>query len=129
VRALLDTHSFLWWVSARGSNLSPKAADVIGDAENEILFSAASAWEIAIKASAGRLRLPSRPERYVPARVRRHGFRVLPVDLEHALRVARLPRIHGDPFDRLLVAQAMSEGIPLVSSDPAIGRYDVEVIW
>jgi PIN domain nuclease of toxin-antitoxin system len=129
VRALIDTHTFLWWASSGGSNLSPRAAEFIADPANEILFSAASAWEIAIKVSSQRLRLPARPERYVPDRVRRHGFTVMPIEMAHALRVSRLPRIHRDPFDRVLVAQALVEDISIVTSDPAIGRYDVETIW
>ena len=129
MRALLDTHTFLWWVSTRGSNLSARATAFIADPSNEILVSSASAWEIAIKESNQRLRLASRAERYVPDRVRRHGFVVIPVEMAHALRVSRLPKIHRDPFDRLLVAQALVEDIPIVTSDPAIGRYDVKTIW
>ena len=129
MRALLDTHTFLWWVSTRGSNLSARASQFISDPSNEILVSTASAWEIAIKESNARLRLATRAERYVPDRIRRHGFVTIPVDMAHALRVSRLPPIHRDPFDRLLVAQALVESIPIVTADPAINRYDVETIW
>jgi len=128
-RVLLDTHSFLWWTSQHGARLSPKARDVIASDETEVLLSVVSAWELAIKASAGRIDIPDEIGRFVPRRVRRHDLRVLNVTLEHALRVASLPPIHRDPFDRLLVAQAQVEGIPLVTGDPAITRYDVETIW
>ena len=128
MRALLDTHAFLWWVSG-GSRVSDRARSVIEDSGSTILFSAASGWEIAIKFARGRLELPRPPLRYVPDRVRRHRLTVLDVTLNHALRAGALPELHTDPFDRLLVAQAQIEGIPILSSDPAIGRYDVETIW
>ena len=128
MKALLDTHTFLWWVSG-GSEIPDRARAVIEDSDATILFSAASAWEIAIKAARGRLQLPQSPERFVPARVRRHRLTVLDVTLLHALRAGALPGIHADPFDRLLVAQAQLEGIPILTADPAIGRYEVETIW
>jgi PIN domain nuclease of toxin-antitoxin system len=128
VRALLDTHAFLWWASG-AAEYSPAGRAVLSDPQNEILVSAASAWEIAIKVSLGKLTRPTTPERYLPDRLRRHGMLALPVELAHALRVSRLPPIHADPFDRLLVAQAQVEGVPIVTADPAIARYDVDVIW
>ena len=128
MRALLDTHAFLWW-DLDDPHLSALAADLIGDGQSEILVSAASLWEIALKVGHGRLKLPGPIERYVPARLATYRFGTLPVSAEHALRVARLPEIHRDPFDRLLVAQAQVEGLPIVTADPAIGRYDVDVLW
>lgn len=128
-RVLLDTHSFLWWSSQHGARLSPAARELIGSEETEVLISVVSAWELAIKASTGRIDLPERIDRFVPRRVRRYDLHVLHVTLEHAIRVAGLPLIHRDPFDRLLVAQAQVEGIPIVTVDPAITRYDVETIW
>ena len=94
-----------------------------------VLLSAASAWEISIKAARGRLDLPAPAERYVPDRVRRHRMTVLDVALSHALRAGALPEIHADPFDRLLVAQAQLEGLPILTADPTIARYEVETIW
>jgi len=129
VRLLLDTHAFLSWNRTGGSDLSDLVRSLIKDPRNEVLLSAASAWEIAIKVSRGRLMLPGPAERWVPERVRRHGFVVLPIQLEHAVRVATLPRIHDDPFDRLLIAQAQFEGTPIATTDPLIGRYDVETVW
>jgi PIN domain nuclease of toxin-antitoxin system len=126
---LLDTHSFLWWTSQQGARLSPPARDAISAEDSEVVISVVTAWELAIKASAGRIDLPEPVERYVPRRIRRYRLRVLDITLEHALRAASLPNIHRDPFDRMLVAQAQVERIPLITSDPAITRYDVETIW
>lgn len=92
-------------------------------------MSMASIWELAIKAGAGRILLPDSVERYVPDRIGRHGFELLAIELPHVFRAGALPRIHGDPFDRMLVAQAQIEGLPILTADPAIGRYDVETIW
>ncbi len=128
MRVLLDTHAFLWWTSG-GSRVSDRARALIEDPEVVVLLSAASAWEISIKAARGRLELPQPPERYVPDRVRRHRMSVLDVALSHALRAGALPEIHADPFDRLLVAQAQLEGLPILTADPAIARYEVETIW
>ena len=129
MKALLDTHVFLWWVSARGSRVSGIARDLIEDGETEILVSVASVWEIAIKVGAGRLELPGPVAGYLPERMQQHGFGILPIEVDHALHVARIPPIHRDPFDRLLVAQAQIEGIPILTADPAIAQYDVETIW
>jgi PIN domain nuclease of toxin-antitoxin system len=89
----------------------------------------ASAWEIAIKVGIGRIELPGALDRYLPDRLMHHGFDLLSIELAHALRSGVLPRIHGDPFDRMLIAQAQVEGLPIVTADPVIGRYDVETIW
>jgi len=126
---LLDTHTFLWWVSKRGARLSDRARDLLSDGANEASLSIASVWEMAIKAGAARIELPDVAERYVPDRMRHHGFELLAIELPHVFRAGALPRIHGDPFDRMLVAQAQIEGLPILTADPAIGRYDVETIW
>ena len=126
---LLDTHSFLWWTSQHGTRLSPPARDAISAEDSEVVISVVTAWELAIKSSAGRIDLPEAVDRFIPRRIRRYRLRVLDVTLEHALRAASLPTIHRDPFDRMLVAQAQVEGIPIVTNDPAITRYDVETIW
>ena len=129
MRVLLDTHAFLWWTSEDGRRLSDRARDLLIDPSTDAIVSVACAWEIAIKTATGRLEIEGDPEHWVPERVARYGFSVLPVELAHVLRVAGLPPIHRDPFDRLLVAQAQAEGIPIVTSDPAISRYDIDVIW
>lgn len=128
MRVLLDTHAFLWWV-LEDPRLSARAQSVIEAQENDVLVSAVSAWEIAIKSADARLDLPELAQTYVPGRIAANGFRELDITVEHAVRVAGLPAIHRDPFDRLLVAQAQVEGIPILTSDPAIARYDVDVIW
>jgi PIN domain nuclease of toxin-antitoxin system len=128
MRALLDTRTFLWW-NLDAPQLSASARDFIAKGGNEIYLSAASAWEIAIKAAKGRLSLPEPPDQYVADRMRLHRFSALPIELSHALEVFRLPTIHQDPFDRLLIAQSQLEDMPILTADSEIGRYRVEVIW
>jgi PIN domain nuclease of toxin-antitoxin system len=128
VRALLDTHTFLWW-NLDDPQLSATAREFIAKGSNEIFLSAASAWEIAIKAAKGRLSLPASPDQYVADRLRLHRFSTLSIELSHALHVYQLPAIHQDPFDRVLIAQSLLEDLPILSGDPEIGRYEVEVIW
>ena len=129
MRLLLDTHAFLWWTSEDGRRLSDRARDLLIDPSTDAVVSVVSAWEIAIKAATGRLEIEGNPEEWVPERIQRYGFSPMPVVLMHALRAGRLPAIHRDPFDRLLIAQAQVEGIPILTSDPAIARYEVGVIW
>jgi PIN domain nuclease of toxin-antitoxin system len=129
LRVLLDTNVFLWWVSERGARLSDRARDLLTDGATEALVSMASAWELSIKVGAGRIELPDDIGRYVPDRLRRHGFDLLPIELTHAVRAGTLPRLHGDPFDRMLVAQGQVEGVAIITADPAISRYEVETIW
>jgi PIN domain nuclease of toxin-antitoxin system len=128
MRVLIDTHAFLWW-DLDDSRLSGTAGEVMRDGRNDVLVSAGSIWEVAIKAIKGRLQLPTDLEGYIFDRLRRYRWTPLAIDERHAVRAASLPRIHGDPFDRVLVAQAQLESIPIVTADPAIGRYDVETIW
>lgn len=126
MRALLDTHVWLWMLTdpARLGAALP----AVEDASNELLLSAASSWEISIKYALGRLPLPERPSAYVPQRIRTTGVTPLAVEHSHALAVADLPPHHRDPFDRLLVAQATVDGLPIISADDVMARYDVEVI-
>jgi PIN domain nuclease of toxin-antitoxin system len=128
VRVLLDSHAVLWWDSAE-ERLSAPIRDLLRDGGTEVLVSVASLWEIAIKVAKVSLELPSSPEHYLPDRLRKYRWVALPIEVDHALRAAALPRIHADPFDRLLVAQSQVEALPLVTGDPAITRYDVETIW
>ena len=129
MRVLLDTHVFLWWVSEDGRRLSPTARSLLEDPATEGFVSAVSGMEIAAKAAIGRLELPRVAEGYVPDRIARHGFEPLSIDLAHVLRAGSLPPIHGDPWDRLLIAQAQLESLPLVTADPVIGQYEVDVVW
>ncbi len=128
MKALLDTHTFLWW-NLDDPQLSDTVREFISDGRNEIFLSAASAWEIAIKYGNGRLELPEPPQQYIAQRLTRHRFSSLPIQLSHAAQVYRLPDIHNDPFDRLLVIQSQLEGLPLLTADLQIARYDVNVIW
>ncbi len=128
MRYLLDTHTFLWW-NMDDAQLSSFAKELIADGNNEIFLSAASAWEIAIKTARGRLALPEDPTRYISNRLSLHGFQALPVQIHHAVQVYKLPIHHADPFDRLLIAQSQIESMPLISVDPDIRRYELEVVW
>lgn len=129
MRVLIDTHVFLWWASERGARVSEPVRELLSDGATEVSFSMVSAWEIAIKVGGGRMVLPETVERYLPDRLRHHGFALMSIELPHVLRAGALPRLHGDPFDRMLVAQAQIEGLPILTADPAISRYDVETIW
>jgi len=128
MRVLLDTHVFLWWI-ADDPQISRTAHDVIQNGSNDLFLSATSAWEMAIKAQIGRLKLPKRPEVFVPEQLARNAITHLPIQLGHALRVASLPPIHDDPFDRLLVAQSQMEEVPILTADPEIARYPIDIIW
>lgn len=128
MKALIDTHTFLWW-NTEDPRLSSRAREIIADGKNEIFLSAASAWEIAIKTAKGRLVLPEEPALYVASRMNLHRIQPLPVQVSHALRVYELPPHHADPFDRLLVAQCQLESLPLITKDEEIRRYEVETIW
>ena len=128
MKALLDTHVFLWW-NTNDQRLSERAREFITDRRNELFISAASAWEIAIKAGRGRLILPQSPQKYVASRMLQHHIQPLPIQISHALRVFALPEIHRDPFDRLLVAQSQMEKLPILTADSNIARYDVEILW
>lgn len=126
MRALLDTHTFLWWIND-DPRLSQRCRKIISDGGNEVLFSAVSAWEIAVKSRHGRLDLPGEAEPFIREQVSQNRFEVLPIDLTHALRVALLPDHHKDPFDRMLVAQAQVENLTILTVDPEIARYPVRV--
>ncbi len=128
MRILLDTHSFVWW-NAADSRLSKKALDLLADPANTLLLSVVSAWELVVKTQAGKLRLPEPPSVYVPTRIAHYAMEALPVTLAHVLAAESLPLLHRDPFDRLLVAQAVSERVPILTIDPAIKRYPIKVLW
>ena len=127
MRVLLDTHVWLW-MQAEPEKLGSQARALIEDSANELLLSAASVWEIAIKIGVGKLRLPEPLSTYVPSRMQSSGVSALAVAHAHAAAVADLARHHRDPFDRLLIAQAITEGVPILSSDAQFDAYESERI-
>lgn len=128
MRVLLDTHVFLWWIEG-DAGLSRKANRTIADPTNECLLSLASCWEMATKISLGKLKLPGVMERFIPEQLAVNAFRQLDIEFKHVARVAALPFHHKDPFDRLLVAQALEERLPIVSADRVFRRYGVQRVW
>jgi PIN domain nuclease of toxin-antitoxin system len=127
VRVLVDTHVVLW-LSLEPSRVSSKVLAVLADEDTERLLSAASVWELAVKWRSGKLPLPAHPREWTARLMREMVIDPLPVRHDHALLAADLPDHHRDPFDRLLVAQAQVEGVPIVTADPAIAKYDVQVV-
>lgn len=126
-RYLIDTHVWLW-MQSDPDRLCDETRAIIQDVRNSILFSAASAWEIAIKYRLGKLPLPEPPASYVPDRMRRSGTSPLPVDHAHTLRTAELPDHHRDPFDRVLVAQAQLLDLTIITANEQLSAYDVAVV-
>lgn len=127
MKVLLDTHVWLWWIT-EPERLPQTLAVAIEDPANEPLLSVASSWEIAIKFSLGKLPLPEPPQKLVPSRLMRDGIGTLHIEHRHALHVATLPFHHHDPFDRLLIAQAQIEGIPIATVDAKFKPYDVALV-
>ncbi len=127
MRILLDTQCWLWML-AEPERLSEKARRLVAAPDNELLLSAASSWELAIKYAIGRLELPSEPAVLVPKWMAKSRVAPLTIEHEHALRVASLPHHHRDPFDRLLVAQAQVENLPILTADRQLASYDVELL-
>ncbi len=128
MRLLLDTHAFLWWVEG-SSKLGRKAREAISDPDNECLVSLASAWELAIKASLGKIRLALSVKRYLVEHIAVNRFQTLPIALDHVALTETLARHHRDPFDRLLIAQALVEKLPVLTADPIFRKYGVKRIW
>jgi len=128
VKVLLDTHVFLWAIS-EPERLSPRARQAIEDPRNTRLVSAASAWEILIKVQAKRLKLPSNAAAFVTRQISQIAAEVLDIRMQHVLRILTLPALHRDPFDRMLIAQSQVERAPLITADPLMARYPVDIIW
>jgi PIN domain nuclease of toxin-antitoxin system len=128
LRLLLDTHTFLW-ADTQDPRLSAVAREALEDTSNQIVLSVVSVLELAIKSANGRLDLGEPVHTYLQRRLTAHSLEVLPVEFPHAVRVASLPGQHGDPFDRLLAAQSLVEELPMLTTDPVIAAYGVEVIW
>jgi PIN domain nuclease of toxin-antitoxin system len=128
LRVLLDTHSWLWMVGESG-RLADSSRGLLRDPSNDLFLSAASAWEIAIKYAAGRLRLPQPPAVLITQWMAEVRMGSLPILHAHALRAGELPLHHRDPFDRLLIAQAQIEGLTVLTADREFAKYDVPVHW
>jgi PIN domain nuclease of toxin-antitoxin system len=128
MKLLLDTIAFLWIV-ADAPDLSARARDLFQAPDNEVYLSAASSWEIAVKHGLGRLPLPDAPDRFVREMREAHGITSLPIDEESALHVSRLPALHDDPFDRLIVSQAIVHGLTILTPDSLITRYPARTTW
>lgn len=124
MRLLVDSHVLLWHL-LDDPRLTPGPTAIIEADDAEVLASVASLWEIAIKNALGKLEAPED----LPRRVEELGFEPLPIDVDHAWAVGQLPHRHRDPFDRLLIAQAQVEGLPILTADPAFDGYDVKAIW
>jgi PIN domain nuclease of toxin-antitoxin system len=123
MRLLLDTHIMLWWLSDETDRIGATTADAIRHAD-DVLISVASVWEVEIKRASGKLET----DEDLPNALRMSGFEVLDIRIDHTTRAARLPKHHGDPFDRMLIAQAQAEGLTLVTADKLIPLYDVAIM-
>lgn len=128
MRVLLDTHAFLWLVTD-DPKLSERAKSIFLDSGNEMLCSAVIGFEISVKFSLGKLQLVEPPREFIDKRMRNNALTQLPVTLAHTYRVAHLPFHHRDPFDRLLVAQALEEDVALLSADQILSQYGIRRIW
>jgi PIN domain nuclease of toxin-antitoxin system len=127
MKLLVDTHPFLWFL-AGDEQLSARARGAMEDVDTQWWLSAASVWEMSIKCSLGRLTLPAPVDEYVGRKLHQ-GLRVLAIDWTHAAAVQRLPFHHRDPFDRLIVGQALYEGLAVVTRDTVFGKYGVPIVW
>ena len=127
MKLLLDTCTFLWL--AGGQRLPPAVATAIADPSNDVYLSPVSVWEIVTKHRNGRLPLPEPPDRLVPAERAARGLATLPFDEDSALQALRLPPLHRDPFDRMLIGQAIAQGLAIVTPDPLVTQYPIRVIW
>ena len=127
MKALLDTHAFLWAISG-DEKLSRRAGEVFSG-PSDLWLSVASVWEILIKVRIGKIPLPEPAGPYLTKKLVENQIEMLPISLDHALRIETLPSYHNDPFDRMLIAQSLEENLPVVTADRVFLRYPVEVIW
>ena len=128
MRVLLDTHAFLWWLGD-SSQLSGRARQLIGDETNRVSISAATAWEIATKHRIGKLRGCEAVALDIAGHIAAQGFDELPIMVADAEHAGRLPGPHRDPFDRMLAAQALARGLPIISADGVFDRYGLNRLW
>ena len=128
MRLLLDTCTFLWWIE-NSSRLPKSVRSAVSDPAHEVYLSAASIWEISVKHHLGRLPLPQPSEVFLPKQRESHGFLSLPIDEASVLQLHRLPPLHKDPFDRILVCQAIEHGMVLLTPDRLVAQYPVRISW
>lgn len=127
MKALLDTHAFLWAI-AEEEKLSRRAKQIF-TGSNDLWLSVASLWEILIKVQAGKLPLPEPSGPYLVRELAKNRIEILPVKMDHVLRIESLPQHHRDPFDRILIAQSLEENLPLITADPVFEKYSIRIIW
>lgn len=128
MKYLLDSVVWIWSIGS-AERLSKQGRAILENGREEIYFSSASAWEVTIKARLGKLKLPAPPAQCVPAFMAKQGLRPLPITHTHALKVYDLPSHHQDPFDRLLIAQAILEQMTILTADRAFAKYPVDIVW
>lgn len=128
MRFLLDTHAFLWFIGG-DNRLSPVAKQLITNIDNEVCLSIVSLWEIALKVSLQKLTLQQPFETLIPTQLAANEIEIISIDMETLTQLVTLPFHHRDPFDRLLIAQAITKKLPLISKDAAFASYPVERIW
>ena len=127
MRILLDTHIFLWFISG-DTQLSTNVRDAIRDPDNEVYLSAVSIWETIVKYQLGKLLLPEHPEMYLPKQRDLHQIASLALDESSVIQLAKLPQLHRDPFDRMLICQALENGLTIATVDTAVRAYSVSVM-
>lgn len=128
MKCLLDTHAFIW-LTTEDPKLSSIARDCILDGRTTLYLSSASIWEIVIKCSIGKLKLPGHPQTFVAKQLATNYIEELPITFKHAFHLQQLPDHHKDPFDRMLVAQAIVEKLSIITIDQLIAQYPVKTIW
>ncbi|MEO6983434.1 MAG: type II toxin-antitoxin system VapC family toxin [Edaphobacter sp.] len=128
MKVLVDTHTFLWAL-LDDHRLTPKAKQLLRSDQHELVFSLVSLWEIAIKIKTGKLNTIGSSVAYIRDEMNAYGMELLPIRYEHILQLEMLPHHHGDPFDRLLIAQATTESLPILTGDKVFKEYGVKLIW
>ncbi|MGI8657808.1 MAG: type II toxin-antitoxin system VapC family toxin [Candidatus Limnocylindria bacterium] len=128
MKLLLDTHVWIWWLTAP-DRLTSEASSALSDADSRLCLSPASTWELMVKSAAGRVTVSGSVEALVEEAISASGVQPLPIEHAHALQLRRLPAHHRDPFDRMLIAQAQADQMILVTADRQLSAYDVETLW
>jgi PIN domain nuclease of toxin-antitoxin system len=128
MKVLVDTHTFIWDIIADHRS-SAKAKQILRSDEHELFFSLVSLWEIAIKIKTGKLNTIGSSVAYIRDEMDAYGMSLLPIRYEHLLQLESLPHHHSDPFDRLLIAQALTESLPILSGDRAFANYGIKLVW